>query len=132
MIKKIILKDELLTIKKIYSKPALLIWWFPLSLELVFPSLLKERSFYTRIMIRCVNMTSPATWHYIIIHKTSFIYNNKWKTKGKFAHDNNVNNLFVLFQHNSIKAVARIICFCNSMCPYDSLMWIEYELTNSH
>jgi len=27
MLKKIVLKVELLTIKKIYSKPALLIWW---------------------------------------------------------------------------------------------------------
>jgi hypothetical protein len=46
------------------KKPALLIWWFPLSLGLVFPSLLKERSLYSRIMISYVNMTSPATWYY--------------------------------------------------------------------
>jgi len=36
------------------------------------------------------------------------------------------------FQQNSVKAAVRVICFCNNMCPHDSLMPIEYELTNSH
>ena len=40
--------------------------------------------------------------------------------------------IFFKFQQNSVKALARIIRFCNSMCPHDSLMRIEYELTNSH
>jgi hypothetical protein len=60
--------------KKIYSKPALLIWWFTPSLGLIFPSLLKQRSFYTTISICCLWDISRPTPQSLILVGTLFAF----------------------------------------------------------
>ena len=62
---------------------------------------------------------------------TSFINKNKYEQPRESLHMI-ILIIFVKFQQNSIQALALIIRYCNSMCPHDSLMRIEYELTTLH